>query len=669
MKQFTYSISILSLLTLSNPSISKEAPQTLTGPYLGQEPPGLTAKLFAPDIVSTSAWGDAAKFSLDMNSLYVSRWRVKNGKTERYAVNFEKVNGRWREIADPERTRLPSFSPDGKTMYIGKHYKTRTSDGWSELKSLGLGFENIRLMSLSASTKNTLVLDEVGTNGNGILRYSRLINGKYEMPKPLSKEINTGTWNAHPFIAPDESYIMWDGERDDGYGSSDLYISFRRQDGTWGEAVNLGDKINTDAEEGGPQVTPDGKYLFFNRMVKMDNNKGSSQSDLFWIDASIIEELRPYESYTPLPEVSNAERKLTFRETPDLVNAYINTTPINREDNIAVGKLGIDGGDKNMIVKLAKEIEAGKQGKFDSLLIAHKNELLFESYYSRGRVNLPHPQASATKAYTTFALGRAIQLGYLSMADLDKPLLNFLPNVDRSKIAAGTEKLTLHKALTMSSGIRLNEEQRKELNKTPAKLKGQKQVQMYLEHSAPITNESQTFKYQFDPLLVMQVIESAVPGSAKNFIKEELLDKLAITEYEWPTDLSGLPSAGSRASMTSRDMLKFGMLATHNGEWNGEQLIPKDFVKKATDRLLLPEDEELHYGGKDTTNQGYGYYWWSMDLQHGNKHYFSRSAQGGWGQFIVLIEELDLIIVTTAHDNDVSYLQLIAERILPAFIK
>ena len=158
------------------------------------------------------------------------------------------------------------------------------------MKSLGPPYEEIRIMSLAVSEEGTYVFDEVGTDGDGIIRYSHLVDGKRQDPKPFGKEVNTGTWNAHPFIAPDESYIMWNGVREDGYGSSDIYISFRQPDGSWGNAVNLGDKINTGAEEGGPQVTSDGKYLFFNRVVT--RKSGDVDSDLYWVDSQIIDDLR-----------------------------------------------------------------------------------------------------------------------------------------------------------------------------------------------------------------------------------------------------------------------------------------------------------------------------------------------------------------------------------------
>ncbi|NOU51275.1 hypothetical protein HG263_12125 [Pseudoalteromonas sp. JBTF-M23] len=268
---------------------------TLDGPYLGQTPPGMVPKAFAPGLVNTENWGDSIGFSADMNTIFVHRWRHTHEVKDPESEIYKKVDNRWRKSVLPAGTRKPQYSPDGNVMYFGAQYQERTADGWSELKSLGPKFDEIRIMGLKSSAKGTLVLDENARHngGHGILRYSRLIDGTYEDPKPLPKTINTGMWNAHPFIAPDESYIMWDGIRESGYGEADLYISFRLSDGSWGDAINLGEQVNTDAEEGGPSVTPDGKYLFFNRMVLRKDGSGQRQSDIYWVDAQIIENLRP----------------------------------------------------------------------------------------------------------------------------------------------------------------------------------------------------------------------------------------------------------------------------------------------------------------------------------------------------------------------------------------
>jgi len=362
---------------------------------------------------------------------------------------------------------------------------------------------------------------------------------------------------------------------------------------------------------------------------------------------------------------------LKFWDVPELEKAFVDTAPTDRNDGLVVGEFGADGGNKDMIVKLAQEIADGQHDEIDSLLIAHKGKLIFESYYLWGRANLTHPQASATKTYTGMALGRAIQLGYLTMADLDKPLVSFLKDLDPSKFVEGTERLTLHQALTMHTGIRISDEQREEFEKNPNQIKGQGLVQTILEQTTPITLESQSsFSYgNYSTPLVMQVIDAVVPGTAEDFIKHELLGKMGITTYGWRTGLGGLPAAGWKSSLTSRAMMKFGALAMNKGKWNGEQLVPKVYITKATSRILYNGDDDIFGGGKDVSNQGYGYFWWNGDLKVGDKSYFSTSAQGGGGQFIILIEELDLVVVVTSHVRHPSTLQTTAERILPAFIQ
>jgi len=285
---------VLAVTAVTGGASAGDATAVAHGPYLGQTPPGMTARPFAPGIVNTEEWGDAGGFSQDMTRFYVGRWRHARDSEQPESVIFKRVGNEWHKVPMPDEERKLFESPDGKTLHYGAKYRERTADGWSELKSLGPAFEGLQIMSLKASANGMLVLDERGSSeGDGILRYARFMDGKWEDPKPLPVEINTGTWNAHPFIAPDESYIMWDGERESGYGSSDLYISFRQPDGSWGNAINMGDKVNTEAEEGGPRVTPDGKYLFFNRMVPKAGAAGERQSDLFWIDAQIFEDLRP----------------------------------------------------------------------------------------------------------------------------------------------------------------------------------------------------------------------------------------------------------------------------------------------------------------------------------------------------------------------------------------
>lgn len=255
--------------------------------YLGQKAPGLIPEAFAPGLVSTEHWESSGVFTPDLKEFYLRR---QGGDYEdMVSTVFQYKDNQWQESVITPRMGQPFISPDGQTMHLGKRYKERTGAGWSEIKSLGGKFEDIRIMRLTTSSKGTYYFDEVGNDGDGVIRYSRLVDGKREDPREVSEEINSGTWLAHPFIAPDESYILWDGKKEGGFGNSDIYISFRQQDGAWGQAINLGDEINTEAWEAEARVTPDGKYLFFSRNMGSDSYENV---DIFWVDAQIIETLR-----------------------------------------------------------------------------------------------------------------------------------------------------------------------------------------------------------------------------------------------------------------------------------------------------------------------------------------------------------------------------------------
>jgi CubicO group peptidase (beta-lactamase class C family) len=351
-----------------------------------------------------------------------------------------------------------------------------------------------------------------------------------------------------------------------------------------------------------------------------------------------------------------------YRSLPNLTSAYYDFTPDKREDGLNVGGLPYDG----EIGELAKGIAKGKYGQYDSLLISRGNKLVFESYFHKGRVNLPHYQASATKGYTSFAVGRAIQLGYLSMDDLHKPVLEFLKEVDAHNLTNGVEKITLHHTLSMRSGLRLTKEHIKTLSKAPESIKGQKLAQAYFTYSEPVTEQSQTYQYQsIDTRITMLVLDSVVPQTAKKFIQFELLDKLNISNFSWEDNDSGFPESAHSASMTSRDMIKFGTLLKQNGMWNEEPLISKEYLTLATSHVATPYDEEDDY-----SNFRYGYYFWGTKLKVQGKEYDAKMAWGGGAQFVITVNALDLVVAVTANirDKDQTF-SLLEKYILPTFVQ
>ena len=274
---------------MSSCSHSQNALHVPDGPYLGQNPPGSTPEIFAPGIVNTEDFEEKeGMFAGDMNAFYFVRGD-KDGPARQF-IALEYKNNKWQESVVIEGETEPSFSPDGRTLCFQKKCMERTSTGWSALTDLGSPFTDIPIMRLSVSASGTYYFDSFSPELDVPVRYSRLVDGKYEQPKFLGEQFGVGTYNAHPFVAPDESYIIWDSRREGGYGTSDLYISFRTVEGAWGPAINLGDKINTSDAENYPTVSPDGKFLFFDRRIGTGPDRTVA---IYWVDAKIIEDLRP----------------------------------------------------------------------------------------------------------------------------------------------------------------------------------------------------------------------------------------------------------------------------------------------------------------------------------------------------------------------------------------
>jgi len=281
-------------LVISSNSYSRDELPVLEGPYMGQNPPGMMAEPFAPGIISTKGWEVEGVFAPGMKEFYHTLDSSENaGSTDKKfratVVGYRQENNIWTKYLEFPRRGEIGFSPDGKRMHMAKGYKDRIGDGWSERKSLGPMFDrkDWHIMRLSASNKGTYVFDDA--KSNDVIRISKLKDGKRQAPILMDAMINSGTYTAHPFIAPDESYLIWDSKRKGNYGDSDLYISFRQKDNSWGPAINMGDKVNSDKWDAYASVTPDGKYLLFNRGI----GEGNEDVDIYWVDAKIIDTLRP----------------------------------------------------------------------------------------------------------------------------------------------------------------------------------------------------------------------------------------------------------------------------------------------------------------------------------------------------------------------------------------
>ena len=327
----------------------------------------------------------------------------------------------------------------------------------------------------------------------------------------------------------------------------------------------------------------------------------------------------------------------------------------------------------NAIQALDVDIQSGRYGYIDSLLIARHGKIAFESYYEHDYpqiyrreaatpgplvVNDPsgpynyfnawwhpyyrntdlHSLQSVTKSVVSAVVGIAISRG--DFPELDTPVLSFFDETSVANVDERKLNMSLRDLLTMSDGLEWNENlpytdpqnSFAVMTKTPN----------WVTHTIdlPMAREPGTaFNYNSGATLLLgHVFNTATGIDIEEYAVEHLFSPLGIEQYYWDRTPFGLTDTQEGLYLSTRNLAKITRLYLQGGRINGTQVMPKSWIDESLNPAFVTQQND---------GEGYGYLWWSQPYTHGEAEHMAYFGKGFGGQRPILLHELDMIIVLT----------------------
>tara|TARA_R110002073_G_scaffold4213_1_gene27947 strand:+ start:85685 stop:87370 length:1686 start_codon:yes stop_codon:yes gene_type:complete len=300
-----------------------------------------------------------------------------------------------------------------------------------------------------------------------------------------------------------------------------------------------------------------------------------------------------------------------------------------------------------------------------SVLISKKGTLVFETYFDGYKNAIPHDQRSAAKSISSAIVGIAIDDRIIMSTN--QRAYDLLPMDYQKTQDTLKEKISIKNLLTMSSGLDAIDFGIE--SNSVASENNYQNADNWLKTvvQAPMINEpgTQANYGSANPFLLGVILDNALSIPLEFYLNKKLFAPLGITNYIIQTDDTTMrPYLGGGMYLTSRDMLKFGLLYLNKGTWEGQQIISKKYVEDSFKKYLVLENTN--------DKNEYGYLWWHKTYDVKGKHIESVEARGSGGQYLFVIPELELVVVITSGNYRNGKFQqpekIISEYILPAIL-
>jgi len=291
----------------------------------------------------------------------------------------------------------------------------------------------------------------------------------------------------------------------------------------------------------------------------------------------------------------------------------------------------------NSILVAKMYLNAAELETLYSLLVIKNGYLVSEAYFNDGSVDQKDRLQSVTKSFTSALVGIALDQGCIS--SVDQKMLDFFPEV-AEKITDPRKKLiSIRNLLEMRAGYP-NEEDAQAL--WDGLLSGH--YPPLIEDFPLVSDPGQRFRYSnLSSNWLGIIIDRSCGMNLKAYAEKYLFSPLNVESGKWGQDAEGHNNGCGDLHLAPRDAAKFGLLYLNDGLFNGNQVIPRDWVDYSLKTYSVNEAFVKRIG--DFRDIGYGYQWWSANVGD----YHVNFAWGHGGQLIVLVEDLDMVVVTTSY--------------------
>ena len=274
---------------------------------------------------------------------------------------------------------------------------------------------------------------------------------------------------------------------------------------------------------------------------------------------------------------------------------------------------------------------AAELPRLHSLLISWKGDLLVEQYFNNSRPTGLANLKSASKSVMSALVGIALERGILE--NVRQPIGGFFPDLLAGEANTPKRAITIEDLLTMRSGLETTSNRN-----YGAWVLSSNWVRHALNQPL-IRTPGTRMDYSTGNTHLLSAILTRVTGTSTwQFARDFLAEPMGFSLAEWPRDPQGVYFGGNDMTMTPRQMMIFGQMYLNGGRANGRQVVPEQWVE-ASFVARTPSPRER--------GRFYGYGWWIRQMASHATFY----AWGYGGQFIFLVPDLELVVVTTSSSN------------------